>query len=109
MENGRSWPGSLRKCPTRSRRRSSKLTYADNIDPAAAEAYARGDGFGAGGFGAPGNAGPRQGAPFDFGGFDFNGFTGGGAKRTGGGGGLHDIFSNIFGNRGAEAAGNEPE
>ena len=83
--------------------------YSDNIDPAAAEAYARGDGFGAGGFGAPGNAGPRQGAPFDFGGFDFNGFTGGGAKRTGGGGGLHDIFSNIFGNRGAEAAGNEPE
>jgi curved DNA-binding protein CbpA len=27
--------------------------YSDNIDPAAAEAYARGGGFGAGGFGAP--------------------------------------------------------
>src|ERR1700731_334515 len=61
--------------------------YSDNIDPAAAEAYARGDGFGAGGFGAaPGNAGPRQGVPFDFGGFDFNDFAGGaGGKRTGGG------------------------
>src|SRR5690348_1421557 len=31
--------------------------YSDNIDPAAAEAYARGGGFGAGGFGA----GPFQG------------------------------------------------
>src|SRR5664279_4575436 len=28
--------------------------YSDNIDPAAAEAYARGGGFGAGGFGASG-------------------------------------------------------
>src|SRR3954465_2993928 len=28
--------------------------YSDNIDPAAAEAYARGGGFGAGGFGAGG-------------------------------------------------------
>ena len=28
--------------------------YSDNIDPAAAEAYARGGGFGAGGFGGPG-------------------------------------------------------
>src|SRR6202046_3886489 len=27
--------------------------YSDNIDPAAAEAYARGGGFGAGGFGGP--------------------------------------------------------
>src|SRR5437867_5277548 len=40
--------------------------YSDNIDPAAAEAYARGGGFG------PGPAGARaQGVPFDFGGFDF--------------------------------------
>ncbi len=85
--------------------------YSDNIDPAAAEAYARGDGFGAGGFGpTPPNAGSRQDVPFDFGGFDFNGFTGGaGSKRTGGGGGLHDIFSNIFGNRGGAATSNEPE
>src|ERR1700740_2180120 len=33
--------------------------YSDNIDPAAAEAYARGGGFGAGGFGS---AGPGQSA-----------------------------------------------
>src|ERR1700694_860419 len=44
--------------------------YSDNIDPAAAEAYARGDGFGAGGFGAAsGNAGPKRGVPLAFGGF----------------------------------------
>src|ERR1700749_4868994 len=46
--------------------------YSDNIDPAAAEAYARGGGFGAGGFGGPGaNAGGggartyTQEVPFD--------------------------------------------
>src|ERR1700757_3027299 len=51
--------------------------YSDNIDPAAAEAYARGGGFGAGGFGegAPGGGGGRtQGVPFDFSGFDFSDF-----------------------------------
>src|SRR5437762_9595866 len=37
--------------------------YSDNIDPAAAEAYARGGGFGAGGFGAGGFGG----APGGFG------------------------------------------
>src|SRR6266403_618587 len=50
--------------------------YSDNIDPAAAEAYARGGGFGAGGFGAggPSAGGSRtqQGVPFDFSGFDFS-------------------------------------
>src|SRR6195952_3500000 len=68
--------------------------YSDNIDPAAAEAAARGGG----GFpGAPGGAGrPRPGGrggagevPFDFGGFDFSGFQGGGratqAENEGGG------------------------
>jgi molecular chaperone DnaJ len=36
--------------------------------------------------------------PFDFGGFDFSGFSGGGGKqRNAGGGGLRDIFSNMFG------------
>src|SRR6266853_1784113 len=36
--------------------------YSDNIDPAAAEAYARGGGFGAGGFGAgPSSGGQGQG------------------------------------------------
>src|SRR5262252_3181717 len=44
--------------------------YSDNIDPAAAEAYARGGGFGAGGFGAS-NGGAQE-VPFDFGGFDFS-------------------------------------
>src|SRR5438445_6038311 len=45
--------------------------YSDNIDPAAAEAYAPGGGFGGapGGFGAGGRT---QGVPVDFGGFDFS-------------------------------------
>src|SRR5579872_7487785 len=61
--------------------------YSDNIDPAAAEAYARGGGFGAGGFGAgPGGAGTGaaqgQGVPFDFSGFDFSDLFEGGGRRT---------------------------
>src|ERR1043165_6251567 len=53
--------------------------YSDNIDPAAAEAYARGGGFGAGGFGnaAPGGGQAHtyaQEVPFDFSGFDFSDF-----------------------------------
>src|SRR5580700_2500353 len=36
--------------------------YSDNIDPAAAEAYARGGGFGAGGFGGPGSTTSAGGA-----------------------------------------------
>src|ERR671924_656766 len=52
--------------------------YSDNIDPAAAEAYARGGGFGAGGFGAGPAPAPRGGAQgFDFSGFDFSDFAGG--------------------------------
>ena len=78
--------------------------YSDNIDPAAAEAYARGGGFGAGGFGGPGTGagGTRtttQEVPFDFSGFDFNDFAegaGAAGRRAGGGGGFRDIFSNIF-------------
>src|SRR6266436_5511320 len=47
--------------------------YSDNIDPAAAEAYARGGGFGAGGFGAgPSPGGGRGAQGFDFSGFDFS-------------------------------------
>src|SRR5690242_9382552 len=49
--------------------------YSDNIDPAAAEAYARGGPTGAGGFGGfPGGQerGGGQGVHFDFGGFDFS-------------------------------------
>jgi molecular chaperone DnaJ len=78
--------------------------YSDNIDPAAAEAYARG-GYG------PGNAGGRSASgtgtrevPFDFGGFDFSDFAGGGGTASGGRastGGFRDIFSSIFGGRSA--------
>jgi molecular chaperone DnaJ len=82
--------------------------YSDNIDPATAEAYARGGGQpGAGGFegypgGVPGGQpGAQGGVHFDFGGFDFSdmfeGARGGGRKAsTGSGGGFRDIFSNIF-------------
>jgi molecular chaperone DnaJ len=88
--------------------------YSDNIDPAAAEAYARGGGFGAGGFGnTPGGAGAGaqgQGVPFDFSGFDFSDMFEGGGRRTrtsaGGGGSFRDIFSGIF-NRGGAAVGEE--
>ncbi len=77
--------------------------YSDNIDPAAAEAYARGGRASGGGSGrasgAPG--GGAQGVPFDFGGFDFSDFASG-AGSSGGrsSGGFRDIFSNIFGGRG---------
>ncbi len=90
--------------------------YSDNIDPAAAEAYARGGPTGAGGFGGfpggqPGNAG--QGVPFDFSGFDFNDMFEGarGQRSSGGGGGFRDIFSGIFGGggRGGAAAQEGPE
>src|ERR1700693_2780720 len=49
--------------------------YSDNIDPAAAEAAARG-GYGGGGYGPRGGA-PGQEVPFDFGGFDFSDFQAG--------------------------------
>src|SRR5882762_8714029 len=56
--------------------------YSDSIDPAAAEAAARGGygGAGAAGYGAGtrGRGGAGQEVPFDFGGFDFSGFQGGG-------------------------------
>src|SRR5438046_1071300 len=84
--------------------------YSDNIDPAAAEAYARGGPTGAGGFGGypgeqSGNSG--QGVPFDFSGFDFNDmFEGARSQRSSGGaGGFRDIFSSMFsGGRGGAAA-----
>jgi len=74
--------------------------YSDNIDPATAEAYARGGG---GGYAAAGGAG-GQGVPFDFGGFDFSGFQGGSraqrAESEGFGGSFKDIFSGMFGREG---------
>jgi molecular chaperone DnaJ len=87
--------------------------YSDNIDPATAEAYARGGGAAggypgdAGGFsGGAGQAG-GQGVPFDFSGFDFSDLMdnerGRRSGSTGGGGGFRDIFSGIFGGgRGAQ-------
>jgi molecular chaperone DnaJ len=92
--------------------------YSDNIDPAAAEAYARGGPTGAGGFGDVSGTRPGggQGAPFDFGGFDFSDFTdnAGRGRRTGGstggsGGGFRDIFSGIFGGGRGAAAESGPE
>jgi molecular chaperone DnaJ len=92
--------------------------YSDNIDPAAAEAYARGGPTGAGGFGDVSGTRPGggQGAPFDFGGFDFSDFmdNAGRGRRTGGssagsGGGFRDIFSGIFGGGRGAAAETGPE
>src|SRR5580698_6430725 len=83
--------------------------YSDNIDPAAAEAAARG-GYGGGGgprsytTQAEGRAG--QEVPFDFGGFDFSDFQGGRAEQQSGGGfsgSFKDIFSGMF-NGGKQAA-----
>ena len=76
--------------------------YSDNIDPATADAYARGGG-------QPG--GPSN---VDFGGFDFSdlfeGARAGGRRTSGGGsGGFKDIFSSIFTGGGREAEeGPEP-
>jgi molecular chaperone DnaJ len=80
--------------------------YSDNIDPAAAEAYARGGQ--AGGFPGGGrSASSSAGVPFDFEGFDWGEAQG---KR-----GFSDLFSNLgdmFSGRGAHAgaqAGTQPE
>ncbi len=89
--------------------------YSDNIDPAAAEAYARGGGFGAGGFGGPppgAGRGAGQEVPFDFSGFDFSDlFEGRGAQpQQPRGGGFRDIFSSMFGGgRGGAAVREQPE
>jgi molecular chaperone DnaJ len=84
--------------------------YSDNIDPATAEAYARAGSTGGGGFpggqggfpgGQPGGGG-NPGAHFDFSGFDFSDLAdSAGHGRKSGGGGFRDIFSGIFGGRGA--------
>ena len=82
--------------------------YSDNIDPAAAEAYARGGGFGAGGFGQGPSAGRSgQGVPFDFDGFDFSDLGGGGGRQ--GGGGFRDIFSSMFSGGRGTAVDERPE
>jgi len=83
--------------------------YSDQIDPAQAEAAARG---GYGGFpGAGATAGStRGGVPFDFDGFDFSEFNSaaGNARarsaEAGSGGGWRDIFSSMFSGGGAAGA-----
>jgi len=74
--------------------------YSDNIDPAAAEAAARG-GYGPGS-GGHSRGGPQE-VPFDFGGFDFSDFQGPPPGRgattqqeSSSWGGFRDIFSGIF-------------
>jgi len=88
--------------------------YSDNIDPAAAEAAARG-GYGGGAPGQSGRGG--QEVPFDFSGFDFSGFQGdgrgrerGGAEQasgTGFGGSFRDIFGGMF-SGGQKSRGPQP-
>jgi molecular chaperone DnaJ len=89
--------------------------YSDNIDPAAAEAYARGGATGAGGFGGVpggvrGGAQPGgEGVHFDFGGFDFSDLMDNarrsGRTSSGGAGSFRDIFSGMFaGGRGGATA-----
>ncbi len=91
--------------------------YSDQIDPAAAEAAARG---GYGGFPGGGHAGgsTRQpgggrGVPIDFGGFDFSDYAAGHAGESAGGasgsswGGFRDIFSSVF-SQGQKQQGPQP-
>lgn len=68
--------------------------YSDQIDPAAAEAAARG---GYGGFPGAGRRqrGRAQGPPVDFGGFDFSGAQDGAGSGSSWGN-LRDIFSGVF-------------
>jgi molecular chaperone DnaJ len=88
--------------------------YSDNIDPAAAEAAARG-GYGGPGFGGPhaGRGGAKE-VPFDFSGFDFSDFSAGGGgqqQQTSGGGfggSFRDIFSGMFSGGRAAAHGPQP-
>ena len=83
--------------------------YSDNIDPAAAEAYARAGAGGAGGRAAGGG----QGVPFDFSGFDFSGFTPEGRRTqqtesSGFGSSFRDIFGNMFSGGGRQPRGPQP-
>ena len=84
--------------------------YSDSIDPAQAEAAARG------GYGSTASYGPNthtggastagQGVPFDFGGFDFSGGAGGAQQPAGGfGSQFRDIFGGMFGGGGAGGRG----
>jgi molecular chaperone DnaJ len=87
--------------------------YSDNIDPAAAEAAARG-GYSGGFPGASTSGRGTQEVPFDFGGFDFSGFQGGRepgrSTDTGGGfgGSFRDIFSGMFSGGQRSSRGPQP-
>ncbi len=93
--------------------------YSDSIDPAAAEAAARGGyggagaGFGGGGTGARRGRGAQE-VPFDFGGFDFSDFQGGGTRSqqgqagSGFGGSFRDIFSGMFNGGNKASSGPQP-
>ena len=90
--------------------------YSDNIDPAAAEAAARG-GYGGSGFSGGGRTRPGgragQEVPFDFGGFDFSDFQAGnrgGQQESGGGfgGSFKDIFGGMFSGGQKSARGPQP-
>ncbi len=85
--------------------------YSDSIDPAQAEAAARG------GYGSTANYGggassstTGQGVPFDFGGFDFSGGSGAPQQGSAGfGSSFRDIFGGMFGGgRGEQAAPRGP-
>jgi molecular chaperone DnaJ len=90
--------------------------YSDNIDPAAAEAAARGGYGGSGssgrGYGGGAASGGGQEVPFDFDGFDFSGFQGGRSAQqesSGGfGGSFKDIFSGMFSGGRNAARGPQP-
>jgi molecular chaperone DnaJ len=84
--------------------------YSDNIDPAAAEAYAR---AGAGGGRRTSTAGGGQDVPFDFSGFDFSGFTPEGTRASqsessGFGSSFRDIFGSMFSREGRQPRGPQP-
>src|SRR6266478_1272784 len=95
--------------------------YSDNIDPATADAYARGGGRpgagpggSAGGYsgGFPGSQPGGGAGGFDFGGFDFSDMADSSGKRstrTGSTGGFSDIFSGIFGGKGNVTQDESPE
>src|SRR6202012_920541 len=72
--------------------------YSDNIDPATAEAAARGDYGGGRAYGGGPPAGGRSGqeVPFDFSGFDFSGFQGGETSQQESAGGFGGSFRDIF-------------
>ena len=88
--------------------------YSDSIDPAQAEAAARGGYGSTAGYGqnayTGGGSTAGQGVPFDFGGFDFSGGNGPTAQQAGGGFGsqFRDIFGGMFGGRGQQQAPRGP-